>query len=221
VCAPARAQEPSAEPLRVLATGDSMMYVMQQPLARRLRHQGYEVKVDGRFGTGLTKSWILDWASHARSQVEEFQPDVTLVFIGAADVYPLGGVRCCGARWRALYGRRVRELIAIYGRTIWLTLPAPRSRGLARVFRNVNRAIADATLGRAEVVDLVPVFTPGARFRRTMVVGGRREIVRQLDGVHLWGEGVKIAADLSVAAVVRGSEDGRPQAAPPGHVGLR
>src|SRR5687768_2215933 len=167
LCAPVAAQdEPPAPPAppRVLATGDSMMYVMQQPLARRLRARGHAVKVDGRFGTGLTKPWILDWADHARSQVEEFHPDVTLMFIGASDAWPIAGARCCGARWRALYGRRVRELIAIYGRTVWLTLPAPRDRGLAKVFRGVNRAIVDATRGRAEVLDLVPVFTPGFRF---------------------------------------------------------
>ena len=178
-----------------------MMYVIQQPLARRLRHRGFEVKVDGRFGTGLTKPWILDWAEHARAQVDEFHPDVTVMFVGASDAWPLGGVRCCGARWRALYGERVRRLIGIYGRTIWLTLPAPQDRGLARVFRGVNRAIVDATRGRAEVLDLVPVFTPGFRFRRFMNVAGERTVVRQLDGVHLWGEGTKLAADLSVAAL--------------------
>ena len=175
-----------------------MMYVIQQPLRRRLSHRGYAVKVDGRFGTGITKPWILDWAAHARAQVEEFHPDVTLMFIGASDAWPIKGVRCCGARWRALYGQRVRELSTIYGRTIWLTLPAPRDRSLARVFRNVNRAIGEAA---PEIVDLVPVFTPRFRFRRTMEWEGERTIVRQLDGVHLWGEGTKIAADLSVAAL--------------------
>ncbi|MDQ3741874.1 MAG: hypothetical protein M3320_09620 [Actinomycetota bacterium] len=172
---------------------------MQQPLARRLRHLGHEVIVDGRFGTGITKPEILDWREHARDQVAQFHPTVTFVFLGASDAWPIEGVPCCGARWRALYGERVRDMTATYGRTIWLTLPAPSDRGLARVFRGVNRAIVDATRGRAEVLDLRPVFTPGGRYRRRMRWNGERVVVRQMDGVHLGHAGVKIASDLAVA----------------------
>ena len=178
-----------------------MMYVMQQPLARRLRALGHEVKVDGRFGTAITKPWILDWPQHARDQVAEFHPTVTMVFLGASDAWPIAGVKCCGARWRALYGEKVRAMIATYGRTIWFTLPAPRDRGLRRVFRGVNRAILDATRGRAEVLDLRPVFTPRFRYRREMRWNGRRVVVRQLDGVHLGHDGLVIATDLAVAAL--------------------
>jgi hypothetical protein len=187
----------------VLATGDSMMYVMQQSLARELRAAGHEVKVDGRFGTGVTKDHILDWAAHAHEQVAEFHPDVTFMFIGANDLFPIAGARCCGRAWVAGYVRRARRLIRIYGRTIWLTLPTPRDRGLARAFRIVNRAIrrAVAAESRAELLDLVPVFTPGWRYRRRMRWEGRRVVVRQLDGVHLGHEGVRIATDLSIAAL--------------------
>ena len=178
-----------------------MMYVMQQPLARRLRGLGHEVKVDGRFGTAITKPWILDWTTHAREQVAEFHPTVTMVFLGASDAWPIAGVECCGPRWRALYGERVRAMIATYGRTIWFTLPAPRDPGLRRVFRGVNHAILDATRGRAELLDLRPVFTPGFRYRREMRWDGRRVVVRQLDGVHLGHDGLRIASDLAVAAL--------------------
>jgi hypothetical protein len=191
--------EPAPAAERVLATGDSMMYVMQQPLARRLRALGHEVVVDGRFGTGITKPDILDWRAHARFQASEFTPTVTFVFLGASDAWPIEGVKCCGARWRALYGERVREMTATYGRTIWMTLPAPADRGLARVFRGVNRAIVEAVRGRAEILDLRPVFTPGGRYRRRMPWQGEQVVVRQMDGVHLGHEGVKIAADLAVA----------------------
>ena len=143
-----------------------MMYVLQQPLKRRLERRGYEVKVDGRFGTGITKPWILDWPKHARDQVAEFHPDVTIVFIGAGDAYSLGGHECCGPAWRALYVAEAREMMAVYGRTIWMTLPAPRDAGLARIFRGVNRAIREAVAGRAELLDLVPTFTVCPRFSR-------------------------------------------------------
>jgi hypothetical protein len=187
----------------VLATGDSMMYVMQRPLARELRAAGHEVKTDGRFGTGLTKPFILDWAQHAHEQVAEFHPDVTFMFIGANDLFPIAGARCCGRAWVAGYVRRARRLTRIYGRTIWLTLPAPRDRGLRRAFRIVNRAIrrAVALEPGAELLDLVPVFTPGWRYRRTMRWNGRRVVVRQLDGVHLGHDGLTIASRLALAAI--------------------
>ncbi len=189
----------------MLATGDSMMYVMQQPLARRLRALGHEVKVDGRFGTGITKTHILDWIAHARSQVDEFHPDVTVVFMGANDMFPIAGAKCCGARWRALYAGRMRRMIAIYGRTIWMTLPAPKDPGLRDVFRKVNAAIRAGVAGRAELLDVVPLFTPRFRYRRIMPWRGEQVVVRQLDGVHLGHEGVKIASDVVVDALGNGA----------------
>ena len=179
-----------------------MMYVMQNQLARELRAQGHEVKVDGRFGTGLSKPHILDWAKHAHDQVAEFHPTVTYMFIGANDLFPIAGAKCCGRAWVRGYVRRARRMIRIYGRVIWLTLPAPRDPGLARAVRIVNAAIRRAVRREgAGLVDLAPVFTPGWRFRRRMVWEGERVVVRQLDGVHLWGPGVAIAVDLALAAL--------------------
>ena len=48
----------------------------------------------------------------------------------------------------------------------------------------------------------VPVFAPGWQYRRRMLWNGKRVVVRQLDGVHLGHEGVKIATDLAVDALV-------------------
>ncbi|MBW3597996.1 MAG: sigma-70 family RNA polymerase sigma factor, partial [Planctomycetes bacterium] len=66
---------------------------------------------------------------------------VTFMFLGGNDLFPIAGAKCCGRPWVRGYVRRTRRLIRIYGRTIWMTLPAPRDRGLARGFRRVNRAV--------------------------------------------------------------------------------
>ena len=110
--APAGAQEPPA-PQRVLVTGDSLMYVMQQPLARRLRHRGFQVSVDSRVGTGLTKPWLTDWVDLAQAQVKEVRPDVTFVFIGGNDGYGIGGERCCGPRGVRTAAARAEQSAAI------------------------------------------------------------------------------------------------------------
>ena len=183
-----------------------MMFVMQRQLARDLRALGHEVTVDGRFGTGLTKPWILDWTEHAHDQVRQFRPEVTFMFIGANDLFPIAGAKCCGRAWVRGYTRRARRLIRIYGRTIWLTLPAPKDRGLARAFRIVNGAIARAVRAEgATLLDLAPVFTPGWRYRRTMRWQGERVVVRQLDGVHLGHDGLRIASRLALDALDTGA----------------
>ena len=186
---------------RVLATGDSMMYVIQDTLKRRLLARGYEVEVEGLYGTAITKPWLLDWKEHARAQVARFRPDVTIVFLGASDMYPIDGHACCGPQWRALYIQSAREMMRTYGRSIWMTLPAPRDAGLAKVFRGVNRAIREAAAGHAELLDLVPVFTPGLQYRRTMRWKGKRVIVRQTDGVHIGQHGDWIASTLAIEAL--------------------
>jgi hypothetical protein len=77
----------------------------------------------------------------------------------------------------------------------WLTLPAARDRGMAAVFRTINAAIAEAARrAGATMIDLVPVLTPGRRYRRTMTVDGRTQVVRQADGVHLAHAGAQLAS---------------------------
>jgi hypothetical protein len=48
----------------------------------------------------------------------------------------------------------------------------------------------------ARVIDLVPVFTPGQQFRRTITFRGQTVTARQDDGVHLSNAGASIAATL-------------------------
>ena len=83
----------------------------------------------------------------------------------------------------------------------WLTLPTPRSEGFGRVYRAVNAAIRRAGKRVGEgvrVIDLVPVFTPGGRFRQNVTFRGRTVSARQPDGVHLSTAGASIAATLVI-----------------------
>jgi hypothetical protein len=117
-------------------------------------------------------------------------------------------VECCAAGWVAEYARRVASMMRSYlrgGRSVvyWLTLPAPRRGDFARVYRAVNAAIrrAAARVGGgdgARVIDLVPVFTPGGRFRAIVTFRGRTVSARQEDGVHLSPAGAAIAATLVI-----------------------
>jgi lysophospholipase L1-like esterase len=198
--------------LRMLATGDSMIQIVDGFLKQRLqRRRATSVRSDARISTGISKPAMLDWVRKAREQARSLHPDVTAIFIGANDGFPMktpGGasVACCGAGWVAEYARRVEAMMRSYlrgGRSLvyWMTLPTPRRGDFARVYRAVNTAIrrAGGRVGAgARVIDLVAVFTPGGRFRQYVTFRGRTVNARQADGVHLSVAGASIAATLLI-----------------------
>ncbi len=211
---PTRAPKPAparrAGHLRLLATGDSMIQVVDGFLKSRLRaRRATTVRSDAHISTGISKPAMLNWTRKARGQATGFKPDVTVVFLGANDGFPMktlrgASVACCDSAWVAEYARRVAAMMRAYrrgGRSLvyWLTLPVPNRDNFARVFRAVNAAIrrAAAAVGDGvRVIDLVKVFTPGGRFRQTITFRGTRVDARQRDGVHLSAGGASVAATL-------------------------
>ncbi|MEA2194201.1 MAG: uncharacterized protein QOG42_635 [Solirubrobacteraceae bacterium] len=198
--------------LRLLATGDSMIQIIDGDLASRLGARGAAtVRSDAHIGSGITTPGDVDWTRRARAQASGFKPDVTVMFLGANDGYDLraaGGARapCCGAAWVAAYARRVTAMMRSYERggrsyVYWLTLPAPRPASFARIYPRVNAAIKRAARRAGDgvrVIDLVPVFTPGGRFRQTITFRGQTIDARQPDGVHLSIAGASVAATLII-----------------------
>jgi hypothetical protein len=53
------------------------------------------------------------------------------------------------------------------------------------------------------VVDLIPRFTPGDRYRDSIDINGTQTIVRESDGIHLNEDGSSVAADLVLQALDR------------------
>jgi lysophospholipase L1-like esterase len=210
--APPRPALRRAPHLRLLATGDSMIQIVDGYLKSGLaRRRATVVRSDAHISTGISKLGMLDWLRKARGQATGFKPDVTVMFLGANDGFPMktpsgASVPCCDAGWITEYARRVESMMRSYlrgGRSLvyWLTLPAPRGGNFARVFNAVNPAIRRAAArvgGGVRVIDLVPVFTPGNRFRQTVTFHGKTVSARQPDGVHLSTAGARIAASLII-----------------------
>ncbi|MFP5362859.1 MAG: GDSL-type esterase/lipase family protein [Thermoleophilia bacterium] len=193
--------------LRLLATGDSMIQIIDGHLEQRLgRLRGATVRSDAHVGSGVSKPAMFDWLRKARSQASGFKPDVTVAFVGANDGFPLAGAQCCEEAWVAAYSRRVEAMMRSYlrgGRSYvyWLTLPAPGRAELVRVYSRVNVAIRRAAQrvgGGVRVIDIARVFTPGGRFRQTIRFRGRTIDARQADGVHLSTAGAAVAATLVI-----------------------
>jgi lysophospholipase L1-like esterase len=199
---------PPRRPLRtLLVTGDSLSTPLDTELARSLAGSAVDVIRDPHLGTGISKTFLVDWGQLSTSQVRRDHPDAVVVFVGANEGFPMAGpggkVRCCGADWAAVYATRVREMADTYrqrgaARVYWITLPAPRDPDRQRISRVVNAAIEVATepwRAQVRVIDTVPVFTPHG-YRDAMPVGGRPAIVREADGIHLNRVGAKVLSDL-------------------------
>lgn len=193
--------------LRLLATGDSMIQIVDGYLKQRLgRRRGAAVRSDAQISTGISKPGMLDWVRKARGQAAGFKPDVTVVFLGANDGFPIAGARCCEEAWVAGYAKRVERMMRSYlrgGRSYvyWLTLPTPRRAEFVRIYSRVNVAIkraAERVGGGVRVIDIARVFTPGGRFRQHITFRGRRINARQADGVHLSTAGASVAAALII-----------------------
>jgi hypothetical protein len=202
--------------LSLLATGDSMIQIIDGFLAQRLQSDRVGVHSDARISTGISKPFMLNWPFHAREQASHLHPDVTVVLIGANDGFPLRTssgrrVNCCGNAWISAYAKRASGMMASYARrgagsVYWATLPAPRSASFRRVYRAVNQALRDAARrhpGEVHLVRLASRFTPGFRFRQSILWHGRPVSVRQPDGVHLNVTGASIAATLIIQAMRR------------------
>jgi hypothetical protein len=199
--------EPRRPLRKLLVTGDSLSTPLDVQLARRLTSQGVEVVRDPHLGTGISKSFTVDWGQLAAGQVRRERPDAVVVFIGANEGFPMPGaggreVECCGPEWAAAYATRVRQMADTYrrdgaARVYWITLPVPRDPDRQKISRVVNAAIAVAVApwrSQVRVIDAVKTFTPDG-YRDAMDVRGRRTIVREADGIHLNEAGAGLLAD--------------------------
>jgi len=209
------ARPPARRPLRrLLVTGDSLSTPLDNELARRLAPRGVEVVREPHLGTGISKSFVVDWSRLALGQVRKRRPDATVVFIGANEGFPIAEdgteVECCGADWAAAYANRVRTIADTYrqdgaARVYWVTVPTPRDPDRGRIATVVNAAIAVAVApwrAQVRVIDTVPLFAPEG-YRDAIEVDGKATIVRESDGIHLNATGAEVLADTVMAELGR------------------
>jgi uncharacterized protein len=113
-------------------------------------------------------------------------------------------VQCCGVDWAAVYANRVRQMMSTYrrggaARVYWITVPTPRDPKRLPIERSVNAAIGVAAQpwrAQVDVVDTIPIFTPGDRYRDAMPIDGVDTLVRESDGIHLNQRGASLLADV-------------------------
>jgi hypothetical protein len=202
---------PPDDPIRLLAAGDSEMQEVDDFLGADLGGSHVKVTEDARISTGLTNPSFFDWPAHARRQAASLRPDVTVMFMGANEGFPIPAAHgpaifCCASAWRTAYADVVAGMMRSYlrrdaGRVYWFLLPTPRAANFKSVFDAVNagvRAAASRFPGRAAVIDADAFFTPHDRYRDFMTWRGRGFVVHDTDGVHLSTTANDVAASLIV-----------------------
>ena len=83
--------------LRILATGDSMIQILDSFLQQRLQRGRVRVRKESHISTGISKPSMLNWNNKARSQARGVRPDASVVFLGANDGFPIGRSHAAGA----------------------------------------------------------------------------------------------------------------------------
>lgn len=189
------------------------MQMVDEFIASALKRKRVRVRSDARISTGLTNTFFFDWVSHARQVASSQRPDISVMFIGANDGFPLKyngkTVPCCGLYWTRALAARVDSMMSSYlrggrGRVYWYLLPAPRGGQLARYFRGVNAGVklaASRHKGEVRLLDLRPIFSPHGRFQQTIRYKGKTINARESDGYHLSVAGNRIAASMLVKAL--------------------
>ena len=196
-----------------------MAIPLDAQLARTLAPTDVRVVRDPHLGTGISKSFVVDWGKLSARQVAQHEPDAVVVFIGANEGFPMQGpggaeVECCGADWAALYADRVRQddqhvppgrrgaRLLDHGPDPARRRPRadrPRGQRRARGRRRSRGARRCASSTPS------PTFTPGG-YRDAMPVDGRETIVRDADGIHLNEAGADLLADAVLEALRRDFE---------------
>jgi hypothetical protein len=193
--------------IRLLATGDSMIQIIDSYLKARLPHA--TVISDAHISTGISKPFMLDWVDLARKQAAQDRPDATVMFIGANDGFPIGSAQCCGKAWIDGYAKRMETMMRSYlrggdGRVYWLLLPPTSRSNFQRVFDAVNAAARQAqkTMGPGvTLLDDGTLVAPGGRFQHAITVNGRSVVVRQDDDIHLSTQGASLVANMIIQAL--------------------
>jgi lysophospholipase L1-like esterase len=206
------AGSPKKAPIRVLATGDSMMQGVDSFLSDELGDTA-EVHSDVLPGSQISRGDF--WAKHSAAQTKRLRQDITVISTGgASDGLPLpdasGALQsCCDEPWLQQYTRRLRRMMRTYlragrARVFWLTLPAPRYPPRKLIADAVNTSILRAAdgLDGVSVVRLDLLISPDG-YRENIRYRGRDIDVREPDGVHLNISGTAIAAK-AIKRAIRG-----------------
>ena len=207
-------QPTAANPLRVLAIGDSIGEDFGQSLVAKLGATGVvQATLDGKIDTGLARPDYFDWPGELRTDVSRFQPDVVVAMMGANDNQSFlvdgKGVQFGTPEWVAAYTQRVAtmmsEATAQGQRMLWVGTPIMPSGAVSAQMQLLNSIVESQAAVHPGVsyLDSWHVFVDGTGKYAAYLpdASGGQQRVREPDGVHLAKAGSDRVADSAISAI--------------------
>ena len=195
-----------ADPLEVAIIGDSLTEQVGPTLIARLARPGVpgEGFHDFTYSSGLSRPDFYDWQARAAQLLEERDPDIWVVMVGANDGQDVtdedGTFRHLGTdEWEAIYRSRVGALMDLLtsegGAVVWIGQPVMRDVEFDETMAYVSSLYAAEAATRAHVsfVDARAVFAAeGGGYADYLPAGdGQLMQMRLPDGIHLTRSGAE------------------------------
>jgi hypothetical protein len=199
----------ASRPVVIGVFGDSLGDGLWAGLYHQLRDgKSYEVVRFSRAATGLARYDYVNVQERAAAQLADRHIDIAVVMVGANDeqgiienhqVYGFDS-----PRWREVYASRIDNLVGLLRRNgvavYWVGLPKMRRSGFDQKAQILNSLYSSraAALG-VPFIPTVPVTIDGnGGYDDYLSVGGRPQLMRAKDGVHMTMAGyLRIAAPVS------------------------
>src|SRR5919112_1286567 len=205
-------QPTTAEPLKVLVTGDSQAEFLGQRLIDQAPEGLLDVTTVARNGTGFTNPAFFNWGINAEQEVADRDPDAVVMAIGDNDGFNVqtedGSLYDPGEPgWETEFARRVAVVGSVLSGdgkrpVYWVPPPTARDPELNDIYASQNRAVeraAEATTA-LRYVDVYSTLNRG-RYSDSLTVDGKRVLARQPDGIHFTREGAVAPVRLILDAM--------------------
>ena len=199
----------------VLLVGDSMMMEGFGPVLQRTLRKRPDMDVvrEGKYSTGLSRQDYFDWPEHLAELVEQYDPDIIVICMGANDAQDIIDEdrkrhHADSESWKALYRSRSERLLAIAtakgAKVVWAGLPIMGKEPYATRIRRLSDLQKQACQTyRAVFVDTVKTLADGQGNYTTFAEGGKGQHVRlrYKDMVHVTEDGGAMLAAVVEPAV--------------------
>ncbi|HVA03773.1 MAG TPA: DUF459 domain-containing protein [Acidimicrobiales bacterium] len=199
-------------PLRLLVMGDSLGIDFGQPLVNNLAATDVVSAVlDGHIDTGLARPDYFDWQSELQRDINRYQPEAIVVFIGANDPQNFEDGSTAVAygtpAWNAAYAKRVSAFMTAAtssgARVMWIGMPPMADPALNAKMENLNHIDSSQAAAHRGVTYFAswPVLSnPQGQYSAFLPNASGSEVqVRDPDGTHIAVPGAQRLSQAAIA----------------------
>ncbi|MEG4405289.1 DUF459 domain-containing protein [Microcoleus sp. MON2_D5] len=202
---------------RFLFIGDSVMFDLgiQLQYTLKKKYNIADTKIDYKVSTGLNRIDYYDWYARTRQIINNYQPDVVIVFFGANDRQNITDFQgkawvVMSKQWQKAYQERVEKYANLLDsssvrKVYWIGQSIPNKSSYIKAFPIMNDIYKNASQSSSKIEYISTWETFGQAGKFVPVVAnksGKRGYVKNNDGLHFTSHGAQIISDLIVDQMV-------------------